>query len=198
VKFKTLQLDESGSSLLLVRGPKSKSRSAGRRRHDWRARRSRAFRRSETGIRRLRPSRCPKRNTTISPASIPKERSPFISRARRPTSPARSPRIINPRRALEDAEGAGIIGAVSIANPKHMDIPWSRQASNRGQATMTLAAPGNNDNEGEQITIAWNPAHADELFAGTGHTFDELLALAEVASRCRTSIFRLPSKRKPP
>ena len=76
-------------------------------------------------------------------------------------------------------KAAGIIGAISIANPKHMDIPWSRQASNRGQATMTLAAPGTNESEGEKITITWNPAHADDLFAGTGHTFDELLALVE-------------------
>jgi len=76
-------------------------------------------------------------------------------------------------------KAAGIIGAVSIANPKHMDIPWSRQASNRSQATMTLAAPGTNESEGEKITVTWNPAHADDLFAGTGHTFDELLALAE-------------------
>lgn len=76
-------------------------------------------------------------------------------------------------------KAAGIIGAISIANPKHMDIPWSRQASNRGQATMSLAAPGTDENEGEQITIAWNPAHAGDLFAGSGHTFEELLALAE-------------------
>jgi len=76
-------------------------------------------------------------------------------------------------------KAAGIVGAISIANPKHMDIPWSRQASNRGQATMALAAPGTNESEGEKITIAWNPAHAGDLFAGTGHSFDELLALAE-------------------
>jgi hypothetical protein len=76
-------------------------------------------------------------------------------------------------------KAAGIIGAISIANPKHMDIPWSRQASNRGQATMTLAAPGTNESEGEKITITWNPAHADDLLAGTGHSFDELLALVE-------------------
>jgi Zn-dependent M28 family amino/carboxypeptidase len=76
-------------------------------------------------------------------------------------------------------KAAGIIGAISIANPKHMDIPWSRQAANRGQATMNLAAPGTNDSEGEKITVTWNPAHADDLFAGTGHSFDELLNLAE-------------------
>jgi hypothetical protein len=76
-------------------------------------------------------------------------------------------------------KAAGIIGAISLANPKHMDIPWSRQAANRSQATMALAAPGANESEGEKITITWNPAHADDLLAGTGHSFDELLALAD-------------------
>ena len=35
------------------------------------------------------------------------------------------------------------------------------------------------ETEGEQLTVAWNPAHADELFAGAGHTFDEIVAAAE-------------------
>ena len=72
-----------------------------------------------------------------------------------------------------------MIGAISIANPKHMDIPWPRIASNRFQMTMQLAAPGMNETAGEQIGIAWNPAHADELLAGTGHTLDEIVAAAE-------------------
>ncbi len=74
---------------------------------------------------------------------------------------------------------AGIIGVVSIANPKHMDIPWERQAANRGQAAMVLAASGASDTDGEKIAVAWNPAHADELLEGTGHNFEELVALAE-------------------
>ena len=41
----------------------------------------------------------------------------------------------------------GMIGSVSIANPKHMDIPWPRIASNRFQMTMQLSAPGMNDTE---------------------------------------------------
>ncbi len=76
-------------------------------------------------------------------------------------------------------KSAGMIGAISIANPKHMDIPWSRIAANRFQMTMQLAAPGMNETAGEQIAIAWNPAHADELLAGTGHTLDEIVAAAE-------------------
>jgi len=76
-------------------------------------------------------------------------------------------------------KSAGIIGAIGISNPHHMDVPWPRVASSRFQMTMQLAAPGTGETEGEQITIGWNPAHADELFAGSGHTFDELVDIAE-------------------
>jgi len=70
---------------------------------------------------------------------------------------------------------AGIIGAISLANPRRMDIPWLRQAGNRGQAAMVLAAPGASDTEGSKIGIVWNPARADDLLAGSGHTFAEIL-----------------------
>ncbi|MDE3198515.1 MAG: M20/M25/M40 family metallo-hydrolase, partial [Acidobacteriota bacterium] len=75
-------------------------------------------------------------------------------------------------------KAAGMIGAISIANPQHMDIPWSRQAANRGQASMVLAAPGANATDGEKIAVAWNPAHADDLFAGSGHDFASILYAA--------------------
>lgn len=78
---------------------------------------------------------------------------------------------------------AGLIGAISVQNPKHMDLPWARIAANRFQMTMALAAPGMDDTEGEEIAITWNPAHADELLAGTGHTLDELVALAEAGKQ---------------
>ena len=89
---------------------------------------------------------------------------------------------------------AGIIGAVTIQNPKHMDIPWPRIASNRFQMTMQLSAPGMNETEGEQIAVAWNPAHADELFAGTGHTFDQLVADAEAGKQLPR--FAIPARLK--
>lgn len=91
-------------------------------------------------------------------------------------------------------KSAGMIGAISIQNPNHMDIPWPRVASNRFQMTMQLAAPGMNETAGEQIAITWNPAHADELFTGTGHTFDELVTLAEAGKQLPR--FALPAKIK--
>jgi len=89
-------------------------------------------------------------------------------------------------------KNAGMIGAVSIQNPHHMDIPWPRVASNRFQMTMQLAAPGMNETAGEQIAVTWNPAHADELFAGTGHTFDDLIAIAEAGKQLPR--FAIPAK----
>ena len=74
---------------------------------------------------------------------------------------------------------AGIIGAISIANPHHMDLPWERIAANRTQMTMQLADPKMAETAGDQIAVAWNPAHADELLAGTGHTFKEIVDAAE-------------------
>jgi Zn-dependent M28 family amino/carboxypeptidase len=91
-------------------------------------------------------------------------------------------------------QSAGIIGAISIPNPKHMDIPWPRIASNRFQMTMRLAAPGMNETAGEKIGITWNPAHADELLGGTGHTLDELVALAEAGKPLPR--FPIPGKLK--
>jgi Zn-dependent M28 family amino/carboxypeptidase len=79
----------------------------------------------------------------------------------------------------EALKNAGMIGAISIANPKHMDIPWPRIANNRFQMTMQLAAPGLDETAGEAIAIAWNPAHAEGLLAGTGHTLDQIVDLAE-------------------
>jgi len=79
----------------------------------------------------------------------------------------------------ETLKSVGMIGAIGIPNPHHMDVPWARTALSRFQMTMQLAAPGMDETAGEQIAISWNPAHADELFEGSGHKFDDLVAIAE-------------------
>ena len=70
---------------------------------------------------------------------------------------------------------AGAIGTISIANPKSMDIPWARSTLARLQPAMALADRGADDAPGQQIAVTMNPAHADKLLAGSGHTFAELL-----------------------
>jgi len=44
---------------------------------------------------------------------------------------------------------------------------------------MELAGAEFNETEGENLALAFNPAHADKLFAGSGHNFQELAELAK-------------------
>jgi Zn-dependent M28 family amino/carboxypeptidase len=74
---------------------------------------------------------------------------------------------------------AGAIGSINIFNPASMDIPWSRISLNRNQPTMDLADPEFYDTRGLQLSVACNPASAEKLFAGSGHTFAEIAALGK-------------------
>ena len=76
-------------------------------------------------------------------------------------------------------QAAGAIGTVSVANPKNMDIPWARSTLARLQPAMSLADATLDDAPGQRLSITMNPAHADKLFEGSGHTFAELLALVD-------------------
>jgi Zn-dependent M28 family amino/carboxypeptidase len=74
---------------------------------------------------------------------------------------------------------AGAIGIVNIPNPASMDIPWSRMSLNRAHPSMELADPEFNETAGLKTQLTFNPAQAEKLFAGSGHTFAELAALAK-------------------
>ena len=74
---------------------------------------------------------------------------------------------------------AGAIGVVSLINPASMDIPWSRIALNRNHPSMDLDYPEFNETEGDQLAVLVNPASAEKLFAGSGHTFAEIAALGK-------------------
>jgi len=74
---------------------------------------------------------------------------------------------------------AGAIGTVTIQNPKNMDVPWARATLARLQPAMALSDRSLDETTGEQISVTINPAHADKLFAGSGHSFAELLAVAD-------------------
>jgi hypothetical protein len=74
---------------------------------------------------------------------------------------------------------AGAIGILAIANPKNMDIPWSRATLSRLNPTMELEGEKFSDTPGEQFGAVMNPAHAEQVFAASGHTFAEMLALAD-------------------
>ena len=85
---------------------------------------------------------------------------------------------------------AGVVGIVSIPTPKSMDFGWDRIASSASQPGMWLAPeagdeavarrhPALGDDHDPMFAATFNPAQAEKLFAGTGHTFAELLALAD-------------------
>ncbi len=90
-------------------------------------------------------------------------------------------------KALADA---GVLGSISIPTPKSMDFGWERVASGASQPGMRLAAdpqdaavaaahPALAELRHTMFSAQFNPGEAEKLFAGTGHTFAELLALAD-------------------
>lgn len=90
-------------------------------------------------------------------------------------------------RAMADA---GVVGIIGIPTPKSMDFGWDRVASSASQPGMWLAPepgdaavarlhPALADDHSPRFSASFNPAQAEKLFAGTGHTFADLLALAD-------------------
>ena len=73
---------------------------------------------------------------------------------------------------------AGAIGVIRLFNPASMDIPWARIALNRTAPAMQLADPSLRDSADMKVALTFNPAQAEKLFTGSGHTFAELAALA--------------------
>jgi hypothetical protein len=73
----------------------------------------------------------------------------------------------------------GAIGVVGILNPKDMDIPRERLTLARSMPSMGMADSAMDETRGLKIYVTINPAHADKLFAGTGHTFREVLDAAD-------------------
>jgi len=72
---------------------------------------------------------------------------------------------------------AGAVGTITIANPRTVETPWAVTSPNRLQPAMSLADPALDEYRGQQVAITMNPGHAEMLFEGSGHTFDELLSL---------------------
>jgi Zn-dependent M28 family amino/carboxypeptidase len=73
----------------------------------------------------------------------------------------------------------GAIGIITIPNPASMDIPWGRMSLNRTHPQMNLADPEFHELAGQKVALTFNPARAETLFAGSGHTFQELADLAK-------------------
>ena len=79
----------------------------------------------------------------------------------------------------KELRAVGAIGFITIPNPAAMDIPWSRMKLARTRPSMELADPMFNDWKGVGLAVTWNPEFAEELFDGSGHTFAEIAELGK-------------------
>jgi hypothetical protein len=73
---------------------------------------------------------------------------------------------------------ARAVGIITIPNPASMDIPWSRTSLNRAHPQMDLTDLEFHELAGQKVALTFNPARAEKLFVGSGHTFQELAELA--------------------
>jgi Zn-dependent M28 family amino/carboxypeptidase len=72
----------------------------------------------------------------------------------------------------------GAIGVIGIQNPKGQDIPWDRSKLSRFMPSVAIAEAALDETWGQQVAVTFNAGRAEKLFAGSGHTFAELLALS--------------------
>jgi Zn-dependent M28 family amino/carboxypeptidase len=76
-------------------------------------------------------------------------------------------------------KSVGAIGMITIRNPALAEMSWQRVVINNKHSSMELDYPEFDDTAGEKLTAYFNPAHAEKLFAGSGHEFADVLALAQ-------------------
>ena len=78
---------------------------------------------------------------------------------------------------------AGAVGVIALTTPKQVEIPWARQLLLATQPGMYLADPAMRGTPDGFFQAALDPAQSERLFAGSGHTFAELSALADASAR---------------
>jgi Zn-dependent M28 family amino/carboxypeptidase len=74
---------------------------------------------------------------------------------------------------------AGAVGVLMVRNPRMQEMPWERLVGTMAQPAMGLAEPTAQDAPELALLGTLNPLSADKVFAGSGHTFQELVALAD-------------------
>ena len=93
--------------------------------------------------------------------------------------PLASHYLANPRR-WKQFRDAGVAGWIEIAAP---EASWSFLVGAITTTRIYLAGDEFNDAKGQQLHAVFNPAHADKLFEGTGHTAEEVFALGKAGKR---------------
>jgi hypothetical protein len=89
---------------------------------------------------------------------------------------------------------AGAIGTITVPGVGRLEVPWSRSTLARLQPQMSLVDPALDDYPDQQIAVTMNPDRADVLFAGSGHTLAELAAIDQTGQPLPR--FALPARVK--
>ena len=75
----------------------------------------------------------------------------------------------------------GAVGIIALTTPHQVEIPWARQRLLAAQPGMYLADAGLRETPDGFFGAAVDPEKSEVLFAGSGHTFAELCALADAS-----------------
>jgi Zn-dependent M28 family amino/carboxypeptidase len=89
---------------------------------------------------------------------------------------------------------AGAIGTIAVPSTGRLEVPWSRSTLARLQPQMSLADPALDEYPGQQVAVTMNPEKADVLFTGSGHTLAELAAVDQAGGSLPR--FALPARLK--
>ncbi|HEX8239765.1 MAG TPA: M28 family metallopeptidase [Allosphingosinicella sp.] len=73
----------------------------------------------------------------------------------------------------------GAAGLLSLTTAKAVEVPWSRSMAQAGQSGMYFADPALRDVKTEFFSASFATEASGKLFAGSGHSFAELSALAD-------------------
>jgi len=96
----------------------------------------------------------------------------------------------SPEERADALRKAGAIGLVSIMNPKIPELPWPRYASGLLMPRMDLRDRGSVGYHPLPTLIVFNPDSAGPLFDGSGHSWEEILAV--LGSNAPLPRFALP------
>jgi hypothetical protein len=95
--------------------------------------------------------------------------------------------VTEPRRSQAQSAGErwarfkerGAIGLIGLRNPRLAEARWEQIAAQRFSPGMSLADADIDERQGQRLVLNGNSATAEKWFAGSGHTFAEILAFAD-------------------
>jgi len=81
----------------------------------------------------------------------------------------------------EELGKLGALGVIALTTPKQVEIAWDRQKLIARGPGMYLSDAALRDTKGAFFTATFDPGQSEALFAGSGHSFAEMAALADAS-----------------